>query len=52
MQSDHFEHSFDEFLSQKEYDEAEEALFTIVRQAFLAGWKAAKQEAEGLIFLP
>ena len=41
MQSNDFEAAFSQFLDQSEYDAAEEALFSIVRAAFLAGWKAA-----------
>lgn len=36
-----FEKAFSDFLDRREYDEAESALFTIVRIAFMAGWKAA-----------
>lgn len=38
------EKAFDEFLEREAYDEAEAALFTIVRQAFLAGWAAASDK--------
>ena len=41
MYSNDFEHAFSEFLDRREYDEAENALFSIVRAAFIAGWKAA-----------
>lgn len=41
MQSDEFEFTFSNFLDRREYDEAESALFSIVRAAFLAGWEAA-----------
>ena len=41
MQSDEFEFAFSNFLDRREYDEAESALFSIVRAAFLAGWTAA-----------
>ena len=40
------EEAFEEFLECEAYDEAEAALFTIVRQAFLAGWAAAKHEQQ------
>ena len=36
-----FEKAFDAFLERSEYDQAENALFAIVRIAFLAGWKSA-----------
>ncbi|GHV36643.1 hypothetical protein FACS18949_16270 [Clostridia bacterium] len=39
-----FEEAFGEFIDRREYDEAEEALFSIVRYAFLSGWKAAGGE--------
>ena len=38
---DKLEFAFSQFLERQEYDEAEAALFAIVRAAFLAGWKAA-----------
>lgn len=41
MQSDEFEFAFSNFLERREYDEAENALFSVVRAAFLAGWEAA-----------
>lgn len=36
-----FEAAFASFLERHEYDAAEEALFAVVRSAFLAGWCAA-----------
>ena len=44
MMSNDFEEAFSNFLERKEYDEAESALFSMVRIAFLAGWKAAGGE--------
>lgn len=41
LQSDTFEQAFGDFLERREYDQAEQALFSMVRIAFLAGWKAA-----------
>ena len=41
MQSNDFEKVFGDFLERKEYDEAQGALFTIVRKSFEAGWNAA-----------
>lgn len=41
MQSNDFEAAFGRFLEQTEYDAAEAALFSLVRAAFLAGWRAA-----------
>lgn len=36
-----FEKSFSDFIDRNEYDQAENALFSIVRIAFKAGWLAA-----------
>ena len=44
MQSNEFEAAFDRFLEQAEYDEAEDALFSLARAAFQAGWLAAGGE--------
>lgn len=44
MMSNDFEEAFSNFLERKEYDEAESALFSMVRIAFLAGWNAAGGE--------
>ena len=41
MQTNDFEKAFGDFLDRREYDQAENALFAMVRIAFLAGWKAA-----------
>ena len=41
MHSDRFEYEFSKFLDRHEYDEAENYLFSMVRLAFAAGWKAA-----------
>ena len=45
MQSDEFEQAFGDFLERREYDQAEQALFSMVRISFLAGWKAAGGQA-------
>ena len=45
MHTDQFEKAFSDFLDRREYDQAENALFSMVRIAFLAGWKAAGGEA-------
>ena len=37
MMSNEFEEAFSEFLDRQAYDEAESALFDVVRAAFLAG---------------
>lgn len=37
----YFAKAFNDFLDRREYDQAENALFAMVRIAFLAGWKAA-----------
>lgn len=36
-----FETAFSDFIDRREYDQAENALFAMVRIAFLAGWNAA-----------
>ena len=41
MYSNDFEVAFSNFLDRHEYDDAESALFAMVRIAFAAGWKAA-----------
>ena len=41
MHSDKFESCFDDFLDVREFEDAEEALFQLVRTAFSAGWIAA-----------
>lgn len=41
MMTNDFEKAFGDFLERREYDQAENALFAMVRIAFLAGWKAA-----------
>ena len=41
MHSNEFEESFSKFLEGRTYDEAEEWLFSLLRSAFAAGWKAA-----------
>jgi len=41
MYSNEFEKAFGDFLDRHEYDEAEAYLFSMVRLAFVAGWKAA-----------
>lgn len=44
MMSNDFEEAFSNFLERREYDEAQSALFAMVRIAFLAGWNAAGGE--------
>ena len=41
MEEPGYEAAFAAFLERHEYDAAEEALFAVVRSAFLAGWNAA-----------
>lgn len=41
MKEVNFEKAFSDFLERREYDQAENALFAMVRISFLAGWKAA-----------
>ena len=45
MHSDQFEYAFSKFLDRREYDEAENVLFSMVRLAFAAGWEAAGGDA-------
>ena len=44
MHSNEYEEAFGRFLERAEYDEAEGALFSLVRAAFQAGWLAAGGE--------
>ena len=39
-----FEGAFSEYIDCNNYDRAQEALFTIIREAFRAGWLAANGE--------
>jgi len=48
MQSEAFEHAFSLFLDSREYDAAADLLFSAMRTAFLAGWKAADSQGEHL----
>jgi len=41
LYSDEFEYAFSQFLERHGYDEAEHYLFSMVRVAFTAGWRAA-----------
>ena len=41
MHNNDYEKAFDDFLQRREYDEAETALFEMIRIAFGAGWQAA-----------
>lgn len=41
MKKEDFEKAFSDFLERREYDQAENELFAMVRISFLAGWKAA-----------
>ena len=41
---DYFEKTFGDFIARHEYDEAEGALFKIVRESYKAGYAAAKGE--------
>ena len=44
MHSNDFEQAFGDFMERREYDQAENALFAMVRIAFKAGWLAAGGE--------
>ena len=41
MMSNEFEQALDNFLADKEADDAHQALYDIIRAAFLAGWRSA-----------
>ena len=41
MYTDQFENAFSDFLDCREYDDAQEYIFSVARAAFAAGWKAA-----------
>lgn len=42
MRNTDFEKAFGDFIDRREYDDAENALFEMVRIAFMAGWRAAE----------
>lgn len=42
MMDNRFEQAFGEYLDSTECDEIEDTLFAAIRNAFLAGWKAAR----------
>ena len=44
MMSNDFEKSFSDFLETREFDQASEILFSLMRSAYLAGWIAAGGE--------
>ncbi len=44
MHSNEYEAAFGRFLEQAEYDKASDALFSLARAAFQAGWRAAQPE--------
>ena len=44
MQSNEFEKMFGDFLECNEYDQAQNAVFTLTRKSFEAGWEAAGGE--------
>ena len=44
MMSNEFEQALDDFLAGKEADDAHQALYDIIRAAFLAGWRSAGGE--------
>ena len=39
---DEFEGKFSDFIDGAEYDKAEDALFTVIRAAYAAGWRDAR----------
>ncbi len=42
--SDRFEEAFSHFLEDQSYEDVEDAVFTVVRAAYIAGWVAAGGE--------
>ena len=44
MHRNDFEEAFGDFLESEIYDRGEDVLFTLAREAFAAGWKAAGGE--------
>lgn len=48
MHCDDFEKAFSDFLDSEVYDRGEDALFALIRAAFIAGWKAAGGEPAAL----
>lgn len=47
MYGNDFEQAFGAFIDRREYDDAEAALFAMVRVAFEAGWRAAGGDPPG-----
>lgn len=41
MPSDEFEQCFSDFIDRREYDDAQNAFFSVVRSSFKAGWESA-----------
>ena len=41
LQTNDFEKAYADFIDRREYDEAQNALFSMVRTSFTAGWQAA-----------
>ena len=50
MMDNEFEAAFSAFLDRHEYDDAESALFEIVRASFLAGRRAARRRGRSAFF--
>jgi len=44
MQTNEFERAFEVFMESREYDEAQNALFAMIRKSFEAGWLSAGGE--------
>lgn len=49
MNSDELERAYSDFIDGEVYDAVEDALFQLVRQAFVAGWRAAKWDSIQLV---
>jgi hypothetical protein len=44
LHSNEFEKAYADFIDRREYDEVQNALFSMVRMSFTAGWQAAGGE--------
>ena len=45
MKTSEFENGFGQFLNSREYEQVQESLFILARQAYAAGWQAAQKAA-------
>ena len=47
-----FDKAFSEFLSDDQYEKTNNALFELIRAAFIAGWRAALGSDDGKVMKP